>query len=82
MVLPMIALNVLSAMLALLAAVFWFLSSRPKLPDRVPSLYGESSPEQQQVLGALRAQSRLSAWGAIAAGLAALCQAGAMLLPG
>ena len=73
-------LSLASALLAFIAAAFWLWSSRPKLPERVPSLYGTSSPEQQQLVDALRTQSRRNAWGAIAAAGSALCQGLSILL--
>lgn len=74
-----VALNLASAGLAFLAAGLWLWSALPKLPAEIPSNYGTSSPEQLQLLDALRTQSRRSALGAIAAAGAAICQGIAFL---
>ncbi len=68
------AINIASALFAFVAAALWLASTRPKLPERLPSTYGVSSPEHDELLAALRLQSRLNAWGAGFAGVAAFCQ--------
>ena len=49
---------------ALVAAIFWFWSAMKTVPDNIDTVIGE-----------LQRISRLSAYGAIAAGIAAICGA-------
>ena len=87
-----LVLDIISAVLAFLAAYYWFKSSRVKTPESFsihvvkPSYSPMSNPMggtymghgysgQLQELGdALKTQSKLSAYGAILAGLAAVIQ--------
>lgn len=69
-------LQVLIAILAVISAVLWGLASRVKTPT---DLTYESAPA---LMRAVAKQSHLNAWAARLAALAALCQVGAVLVPG
>lgn len=74
------ALNWLSVLAALFAAAFWFASAAVRLPGKITVGYGGSGGSVQELGDAVRRQSRLSALGAVSAGIAALCQAVALAL--
>ena len=71
----MIYFQFAAAALALLAAVFWFLSARVKLPKKITSGWGGTGGTAQQLGDALVRQSRLSMCAALSAGAASFCQA-------
>jgi hypothetical protein len=68
-------LNGASALLALCAAVLWFLSARVQIPGMT---YGEPSENPMHI--ALRSAAKLNSHAATCAGLAALLQAAASTL--
>jgi hypothetical protein len=80
-----------SALFALAAAVLWFISAhtkvkagkRPNNPDgfQTANIYVGSGKNEYELVETLVWQSIWSRWAAIAAGLAALCQAVAMYAP-
>jgi hypothetical protein len=63
----------LSALFAIMAAVFWFMSARVKIPDMMDSIIGEAFKPFQKA-------AKLNAWAAGSAGISALIQAGLILL--
>ncbi len=75
----LMGLNIATGVLALLDALLWLWSTTVRLPDKFTSPYGKPPPQLAQMHRGLTLQSRRSAWGAIAAALAALCQVAATL---
>lgn len=71
-------LDIASALFAFAAAALWFLSAIVELPANYP--LGLQAILIRVLGEALSRQSRLSAWAAACAGLAATCQAIALLL--
>ena len=62
-----VSLQVFSALAAFIAAVFWFLSARVKLPDFLDSPMIELTKP-------FRTASKLNAYAAVSAGISALAQ--------
>ena len=71
----MIYFQFAAAALALLAAVFWFLSARVKLPKEITVGWGGVGGTAQELGEALVRQSGLSMRAAISAGAASFSQA-------
>lgn len=72
-------LDVLVILFALLAAVYWFLSSRQKIPQTISIGWGGEGGTAQQLGDALKEIGRLSTKAAFFAFLAAIFQALSLL---
>jgi len=71
----MIAAQTVSAVFALAAAVFWFLSLRAKLPKAIETIdFGSGADDLDLLTRGLHKQSQLSAIAAFCAGISALAQ--------
>jgi|TARA_B100000315_G_C14163294_1_gene401083 hypothetical protein len=64
-----------AAALAFIAAIFWLLSSRVKVPDEITVGYGGVGGTAQDLGNALIKQSKLSRYAALSAGAASICEA-------
>jgi hypothetical protein len=60
-----------TAALALVAAVFWFLSAYGKLPPM--GMYWESAPPTDPFYKAVKFSAEMNRWAALFSGAAALC---------
>lgn len=69
--------DIATAVLALLAAIFWFLSASGKLPPMVG--YWDQAPEHDPLYIALKFSAQMNTVAAILSGLAALCVFGGSL---
>jgi hypothetical protein len=74
-----VVLNICSGLAALGAAWFWLRSALHELPQ--PVTYWNGSPPSDPFFMALQAGVRLNRWAAAFAGIAALLQAVASVLP-
>ena len=74
------ALNTLSFIASLAAAGLWFASARVSIPKVVTGTYGGGGDTAHLLTRALRRQSRLSAYGALCAAIAAASQAVSLAL--
>jgi hypothetical protein len=75
MALIAVAMNVLSAVSAFAAAVFWYLSARNKLPEMVS--YWDGTPSDDPFFVAMQKGVTLNKWAAGFAGVSAICAAAA-----
>jgi hypothetical protein len=64
-------LDIGSAVFALVAAVFWFVSAYGKLPPIVA--YFDYTPEHDPFSKAIKFSARMNRWAAALSGLSALC---------
>jgi hypothetical protein len=74
-----IILNWLTVVTSIAAAALWFSSALVKIPNVVTGTYGGGGDTAHLLPPALRRQSRLSAYGALCAAIAAASQALALL---
>ena len=63
-----------AAFFALVAALFWFWSSAVSLPKTLHFGWDSAGESHQELLTAVKHQSKLSAFAALAAGTAAVCE--------
>jgi hypothetical protein len=64
-------LDIVAAVSAFLAAVFWFLSAYGKLPPMLP--YWDEVPEHDPFYRAVKFSARMNRWAAGFSGMSALC---------
>lgn len=78
MVLIATAMNLLSAAGAIVAAFFWYLSARNKLP--MMRTYWDSTPSDDPFFVAIQTGVILNRWAAAFAGVSAFCAAAATMV--
>lgn len=71
-------LDAATAAFAFVAALFWFLSAAGKLPPMVS--YWDKAPDNDPFFKAVRRSAMLNRWGAVFAGLSALCAGASFVL--
>jgi hypothetical protein len=64
-------LDIVAALSAFVAAVFWFVSAYGKLPPMLP--YWDAIPEDDPFYMAVKFSARMNRWAAGFSGLSALC---------
>ena len=72
-------LDIGAAFLALIAAVFWFISAYGKLPPIIE--YWDSAPETDPFRQAVKFSARMNRWAAAFSGASALCMAAKITWP-
>ena len=65
------SLDISGALLAFVAAVFWFMSAYGKLPPMIP--YWDRTPDTDPFYQAITFSARMNQWGALFSGLSAVC---------